>query len=254
MLTQHVFYALLAVLEPVLYVTLAGLIRQGQRGWSMACAMFISPGLPMLAVRLEGRSLSQVVDLDVLPWSLAVGDPFIIPLAAGIAAHFYKFHSLDKPWPLRGPRRLSESHWLRRSLRSLEPNWATWMVLWFCIGVLVGVLFYFQLDGPAYELVGRMRALLSPTKLMHDFVVLPALWGAMFCACLPILRHTSGCVCRLPRHDDGKDNDGGKNWHRWALVACFIGWAMLVANDGQRGLDLTQLHPLWDVVNFRRMS
>lgn len=252
--TQHVFYALLAVLEPVLYIALAGLIRQGQRGSATICAMFISPGLPMLAVRLEGRSLGQVVDLDALPWSLAIGDPFIIPLAAGIAAHFYKNHRIDRPWPVDGPRRLSESHWLRRSLRFLEPNWAAWTVLWLGVGLLVGVLFYFQLDGPAYELVGRMSALQSPTKLMHDFVVLPALWGAMFCACLPILRHKSGCNCRLALHgeDDGKSSS--KNWHRWALIACFAAWATLVVIDGQRGLDLSQLHPLWDAVHFHSLS
>jgi hypothetical protein len=236
----------MAVLLVVFFVMLAGLIRQGQRCLAAGCAMFISPGFPSMAVVIEGRSLSQVADLNLLPWSLAIGDTFIIPLAAGIAAHFYKYHALDKPWPLRGPRRLSESHWLRRFLRSIEPSWATWMILWFCVGLLVGVLFYFRIDGPAYELAGRTRALLSPSKLMHDFVVLPALWGAMFCACLPILRHRNGCGCLLaPRN---------KNWHRWALVACFIGWAVLVANDGQRGLDLTQLHPLWDAVNFRQVS
>lgn len=205
---QYLFYSLLVVLEPMLFIVLVGLIRQGQRCASGACALSISPGLPIVAVMIEDRSLAQVINLDLLPWSLAIGDPLLIPLAAVVAASAYRAHP--------------------------EPFRAVWTWSWWLIGLAVGTLFYFVLDGPAYAAVGRSAALLSPTKMMHDFVVMPALWGGMFCACLLLLRRAT--------------------WHRYVLVACFVGWATLVVVDGQRGLDLTQLHPLWDEVHFRRMA
>ena len=203
---QYLFYSILAVLQPVLFVVLVNVIRQGQRIVAGFVAFLISPGLPVAGVVIEGRSLVQVIDLHQLPWSLAIGDPLLIPLAAIVAASAYR-------------RRWQSS------------DWAVWMWLWWLIGLAAGLLFYFVLDGPAYVAVGRSDALLSPTKLLHDWVVIPDLWGGMLCACLPLLRCAS--------------------WHRYVLVACFVGWASLVVVDGQRGLDLTQLHPLWDAVHFR---
>lgn len=208
MAKQYLFYSVLAVLEPLLFIVLVELIRRGKRCASGACAFFISPGMPILAVMIEDRPLEQVINLDLLPWSLAIGDPLLIPLAAVVAASAYRTYP--------------------------EPFRVVWTGLWWLIGLAVGTLFYFVLDGPAYAAVGRSAALLSPTKMMHDFVVMPALWGGMFCACLLLLRRAT--------------------WHRYVLVACFVGWATLVVVDGQRGLDLTQLHPLWDEVHFRQMA
>lgn len=205
---QYLFYSALIVLGPLLFIVLVSMIRGGRRTASGLTAILISPGLPAVAVMIEDRSLQQVANLALLPWSLAIGDTFLIPLAAIVAASAYRSHP--------------------------EPFRTAWTVSWWLIGLAVGVLFYTVLDGPAYAAVGRSAALLSPTKLMHDFVVMPALWGGMFCACLLLLRHAT--------------------WHRYVLVACFVGWATLVVVDGQRGLDLTQLHPLWDADHFRQIA
>ena len=213
--TQYVLYGLLAVFEVVLFALLVGLIRQGQRWSASVAAATISPGLLSVMVLLEGRSLAEVADLATLPWSLAIGDLIIIPAAAWVAAHGYRTWN---PLPAR-------------PVHFLPVSWVGWIILWWAVGLVVGALFYFVLDGPNYEAAGMLLALLSPTKITHDFVVMPALWGGMWCAGLPLL--------------------GRKTFHRWVLVACFVGWATLVMVDGQRGLDLTQLHPLWDAAGFR---
>lgn len=215
---QNVLYGLLTLSEVVFFVALVGLIRQGQILWSMIAAIVISPGLLSVMVMFEGRSLAQAANLATLPWSLAIGDLIIIPVAAAVAAHGHETWSSYLAYPTRSPR----------------VSWTVWTVTWWVVGLAIGALFYFVIDGPNYAAVGRSSALLSPTKLAHDFVVMPALWGGMWCAGLPLL--------------------GRKSCHRLVLVACFVLWATLVVIDGQRGLDLSQLHPLWDAVHFHSLS
>jgi hypothetical protein len=110
------FYAVLVLLQPMLFVELVGLIQQGQRFCSWVCALFISPGMLMMAATFERRSLLQLEDLSTLPWSLAIGDTLLIPLAAFVAADAYK-------------KRLV-----------VLALWTWWTALWWLIGLAVGSL------------------------------------------------------------------------------------------------------------------
>lgn len=204
---QHVFSLTLVGLSVIYYLSLDRNVRWGHAWYSAYCVQVISPiTLGMLALTFEHRSAAAVTDIHSLPLSLVIGDPIFVALAIWTTAKAHRKFDITL------------------SLR--------WRAGWIVIGLAVAVAFN-AWDGGNFVAAGREAALLSPTKLAHDYATMPVLVTVSFGHGLPVLKHAG--------------------WYRWVLVACFAGWALLVVFDTQRGLDLTKLHPLWDAVRFAPM-
>lgn len=204
---QEVLYVLLALFGLVLYVSLVGFAVRGEAMGAPCMVILASPlGLLVVAAALEMRTPPEVINFQTGSWSLMIGDTFVLTTAAAVAALSWR------KAPVKSPR---------------IAVW--WVVLCAFIGLAAGIGFHL-LDGVGYRAVGAEALLNSPTKLFHDFVSYPVLFGGLLCVGLPVLRR--------------------KSWHRWVLLGCIAAWAVLVGLDISRGLNPFDLHPAWDADSF----
>lgn len=202
-------YVCLAIWALLMFTMLVKSVRDGNAFIAVTCVLLASPILlAILAVEVEGRQLNELVSLRHGAWSFLIGDTLVLTSAVAFAA--------------LGWRSISHEGWI--------VSW-WWTMSCALIGLGAGALFH-KWEIGKYMREGAGDRLLSPTKLAHDFVAYPVLFGALTCIGIPLLMHRS--------------------WHSWAALVCvIIIWGGLAVCDGLRGLSPLELHPGWDATDFR---
>lgn len=64
-----------------------------------------------------------------------------------------------------------------------------WWLACLLVGVVIGFGWHFKLEKPGYEQAGFAANLNSPTKLFHDFVSYPVLFGGIMFVFVPMFFH-----------------------------------------------------------------
>ena len=172
-------------------------------------AVWFSSPCAMYAFRESYEKVGKelpVFDLKHGSWAFLIGDTIVIPMAVVFALIGWNVQDLSA-W--------GESY--------------LWGIAAIAAGILAGTIFHL-LDGIGYRSQGAGAALSSPTKLVHDFVAYPVLFGGLVYGGVPLLFH----------------------WNIWSALclACVVVWLGLAACDAIRGLDPKKLHPNWDKVMF----
>lgn len=208
MTRQYSMYVGLGMWAVLMFGLLVASVRDGSPTRSVAFVILASPALlAALAVFVEERQLGELVDLRSGSWSFMIGDTFVLTSAVAFAA---------LAW-----RAIPREGW--------QVSW-WWTAICGLIGFGAGTLFHWW-DGGNYASVGATEQVLSPTKLAHDFVAYPVLFGALLCVGVPLLFNWS--------------------WHTSAVLGCVVLWMVLAVCDGLRGLSPFDMHPAWDEHGFR---
>lgn len=167
----------LVVQVAILYPWLTAATTSGRSTWAVVAAWTASPILFLVwAVLLESRSVQDggrgetfteifrsVFSHKKQAWSFLYGDTILLPWAFWIAS--------DK-WSEMGNHTI------------MIPSWWWWLCL--ALGVAAGAGFHFKIDKPGYTARGYAASLNSPTKLFHDFVSYPVLFGGLLYAFGPL--------------------------------------------------------------------
>ena len=139
-------------------------IRHGHWARSVVAVIMSSTGmLALLACTLEQRTIGEVFDITTVPWSLAIGNTFMLTAVAAIAALSWRKHP---------PSQL--------------PN-KVWFVACYALGCAAGSWFH-DVDGANYVRLGADAMVNAPTTLAHNIVAIPVLLGALLHAAVPVLR------------------------------------------------------------------
>lgn len=203
---QQMLYGSLAAWLMGIWVILA---VNPNRPIVLVITAWLASPLPLLFLRLTmEESFGGLFSVKTQSWALLFGDTLWLPLAFGAAA--------------LGHGLVPENSFFR--------SWL-WLVSCIVVGVAAGTVFH-ALDTIAYNNAGAELALLSPTKLAHDFVAYPFLFGGLLYIGLPVMMHDFRGY-GLPV----------------LLLVCM--WGLMGYADSQRGLNPLNLHPLWDVASFR---
>lgn len=160
------FIVLMAVYAVFVFYGLVRSVINDHLVLAVVFALLASP-VPMALTRLfiEDGSVRDMFDVRLQSWTFIFGDIFALPFAAAMATLGWR--SLDKVG----------GHWYTGHI---------WLVVAAFIGVLAGIAFHVN-DSAAYRAAGAEVSLNSPTKLLHDFVAYPALFGAIVCVGVPLL-------------------------------------------------------------------
>lgn len=173
-------------------------------------ALSASPLLLLaLRVTLEDGQPTGLFNPSRASWAFLFGDVVWLPLAMAACAY--------------GQRNLPDSGWHHTS-------W--WLPLCVLLGLGAGLAFHFLMDQPAYVQAGWGQALYSPTKVAHDFVSYPLLFGGLAWLGVPVLVHD----------------------FKWAGAVGLVGvllWGAMGARDATHPPKPENLHPRWSVTDFR---
>jgi xanthosine utilization system XapX-like protein len=157
---------------------------------------------------VEKQAVRSMFDRASQSWTFLFGNGVVLPIAI-LMIGFAR--SEVKP----------DGFWL---------EW-NWVLVSAGAGLLSGVIFRF-VDQPRYARYSALSNLSSPTKVWHDFVTYPVLFGSTVWAGFPLL---------LPEY------------HFWptiiALIA-IVSWIGLGVCDVIRDLDPRGQHPGWDRKEF----
>jgi hypothetical protein len=213
------FLLILVALSVLLYLWLTAAITGGDP-WIAALVCWVSSPILFLCLAYffetsstgSGRGASfgsafkSVFSLKKQALSFIIGDILLLPAAAWLAA--------DK--------------WSQATDRS-GLTWS-WWVLSLLLGGIAGAAFHYLLDKPGYTNRGYASNLDSPTKLFHDFVSYPVLFGGLLYAFIPLVGAT------------------WINGHTIPIVLLIAGWAVLGKKvDGDRAGTLVPWgHPAFD--------
>lgn len=157
---------------------------------------------------LEDQSVRSMFDHGDQSWAFLIGDSLALPVAMLMIG----FARSD-----------------------VKPNgfWLEWN--WFLIsagaGLLSGIIFRLA-DRKRYQRFGAARTLASPTKIWHDFVTYPVLFGVMVWAGVPLL---------IPEY---------WFWSTVVALAAIIVWIGLGICDAIRDINPLGQHPEWDARKF----
>lgn len=206
---QQYMYGGLAIWAVLMFVSLIANVRAGHPVNSIFAVLLASPLLlVVLGVLLEGRNPGDVLNVRNGSWAFVLGDSIALTAAAAFASIAW--------------RAIPHQGWI--------VSW-WWTALSGLIGLMAGVAFHLM-DRSGYINAGAGDRVLSPTKLAHDFVAYPVLFGGLVCIGVPLLLHWS--------------------WHTWAILGCVGLWLVFVVRDGVfANLNPFELHPAWDSVLFR---
>lgn len=209
-----------------LYVLLAAATVSGEVIYAILLAWLASPILfPVLALIYErfsvehgGRGgtakevMKSVFSHKTQAWSFLYGDTLILPLAFALAA----------------------GRWHEAASYRTVSVW--WFVLCLVVGLLVGYGFHYKMETPGYTKAGFAESLNSPTKLFHDFVTYPALFGGLLFALGPLIV--------------GPEWPSQVNFHTVAILALVGCWAFVGmkwdSERAQKGL-IPWGHPRFDL-------
>lgn len=179
-------------------------------------AVWLASPIPLYFLRftLEDSWSSSNFKLSEQSLAFLAGDFIILPLLASFAARGWK--KIDKT---------------RKN--KLKPRWymsGWWMIGSFIIGIVVSAGFHYG-EIEAYTSAGYELALLSPTKILHDFITYPVMVGGLVCVAVPV-------VIKRPL---------GSGLIVMGLAAA---WLALVGYDAAAGLSPGYFHPKWDPTDF----
>lgn len=160
----------LVIQVAILYPWLTSVTTSGYSVLAVLVAWTASPILFLTwAILLESKSVQDGGRGETFPavfwsvfshkkqaWSFLYGDTILLPFAFLIVA--------DK-WGQIGDR------------SSMTPSWWWWLSL--ALGIAAGAGFHYKVDKPGYTQRGYAASLHSPTKLFHDFVSYPVLFGGL---------------------------------------------------------------------------
>ncbi len=178
--------------------------------------LVVSPVMMVLLRRIfEGAVQRSFFEPKTMSWSFVVGDFIVLPSVFWFAG--------------RG--------WQGITLTDGENGMMK--VVAIVVGILAIVGFR-SLDGARYRAVGWESALKSPTKVWHDFVVMPVVVALLFWLLVPQV------VLQLT---DGDRIDGPGNMAIALLL--LAGFVVLVAMDGMNQPDPTRQHYRWDPKRFK---
>lgn len=193
----------------VLYCALVASVYFGAVVGAVLIAWMASPILfYWYALRYENASMqhggrgtsaaqvfTSVFSLKTGAWSFVIGDTIILPAALGIAAH--KWHN---------------------STARMDNFPFGLFIICAIVGLIAGLLFHFKMDKPAYIQAGYEASLRSPTKLFHDLVTYPVLFGGLLFATMPMIISASAW-----------------GWHLIAILGLILVWLTLGAlYDGNK--------------------
>lgn len=155
----------------------------------------------------EGPNAPPLFDHKLCSWAFMYGDTVVVPIGAVFAVH--------------GMQSPDVAAWKSSIL---------WIVFSFAVGLFIGWCFH-QLDGKNYEEDGNEVMLKSPTKLAHDFVAYPVIFGGAVFVTVPMLLHYS-------------------EYTKGVLISLAV-WLFLGGCDIYRKLKRKNLHVGWDPEEFR---
>ena len=104
----------------------------------------------------------------------------------------------------------------------------------FVVAVLGSIVFR-AFDGQRYRRIGHEAALLSPTKVWHDFVVTPLIAGVLLWSAVPQLVHN-------------------RSYDTYIGLMALVVYAATVLRDGIWPVDPVRQHPRWDPANFHPVT
>ena len=185
------------------YMRLVSFIVAGRPIMAAAMVVFVSPVMLALIVMVgENRSLSGFANLSHQPWSLIFGDKFVLSTAAAIAA-------------------VSACRWGGVVIST------TWLYLCMLIGVAAGLGFHLM-DVGNYRRLGTSNLTDAFSKVYHDGVVYPVLFGTFVLTTFLMIRYGRGKL-------------------RIAYLACVVVWVLLAARDATAGLNPRDFHTACNV-------
>lgn len=187
-----------------------GLVTWRDQPMIMVLTALLASPLLLLFLRmfLEDGRPKGLFNPSTQSWAFLFGDIVWLPLAFGAAAYGQRFVPSDS--------------WFRTP-------W--WLVACVIVGGIAGGAFH-KLDQGAYIGAGYGQALMSPTKLAHDFVSYPLLFGGLLFLALPVVVHHF-------------------LWSGAAALAGVLLWGAMGARDMGNAPRPQDMHPKWDTVNFR---
>jgi hypothetical protein len=164
----------LGVTTVLLYAWLTSAIIGGNRSSAVLVALIASP-ISFLALALtfektqagRGESVIAVIksvfSFKKQAWSFIIGDLLLLPVVA---------YWLADKWAIIDDR-----------FRVQPPSW--WL-LSLLLGVVAGGAFH-AMDKKGYAELGHAKSIDAPTKLFHDFVTYPVLFGGFLYAFVPMV-------------------------------------------------------------------
>jgi hypothetical protein len=166
--------------------------------------------LTLLAQFGEKRDITTFLDLGVMPWSLTIGDPFVLPALFAVAALQARDTAHLDPVELR-PTFLRTRGYLLFSV---------------AVGIACGIGFHLM-EAAAYAEMGRMNLYFSVAKGIHDLVVMTLLVAAVVYITPGVMKVAS--------------------WHRVAYALLLVAMIGLLASDAFfRTLDPVNFHVACD--------
>lgn len=175
---------------------------------AVAIALLSSP-LLLLFLRMfveDGRP-KGLFNPATQSWAFFFGDVLWLPLAFAAAAF--------------GQRFVPDDSWFRTS-------W--WLGVCVVVGGIAGIVFH-KLDQAAYVTAGHGQAVMSPSKLAHDFVSYPLLFGGLLFLAVPVVIHHFV-------------------WAGAISVAGVLLWGAMGARDMSSPPRPQDMHPKWDTRHF----
>lgn len=208
---QALMYVAFVALAAMAYTAgVALIVSPGNFSWMLlALPVVVSPvAMVILRTRIERLPIGTAGDPRTQSWAYLFGDSIFLPIA--LLAVGMGYQNVSNGF-------FTSTLWILASL---------------LIGAAAGTGFH-VVDGRGYRNAGAQKALLAPTKLWHDYVVYPVLFGLLFMGGLPQL---------LP-----------SAWSLWTLVTLggIVGWAVLgLYFDQKRTINPLDLHPRWNSQQF----
>lgn len=207
-MAQKVYYLLCFVTAIVAYVGVTALV---QRGYGFAAFLLVLAfwGVFLLLAFFEGGTsrFRNVTSWRKQSWAFLC-DPL---LALGFCV---------TAWAWRSPQRQMQAEWI-------GAWW--WLVLSATVGL--GATYVFTLmDQPRYYDARHAAALVSPTKVWHDW---PTYW-VMFSSAVAVMAPLLWVW----------------TWHTWFVLGCVTVWALAGVRDMVRPPDVHMQHIAWDASRF----
>lgn len=165
--TLRVFIAILALAAFILFLATITIVRHGRRWMAVLCVLVASP-ISMAVTRQAfepHQSIVRMFEPSFQSWLFIFGD------ILGLTLMFY---ALAWAWSgiVRDPSAWYSQWW--------------WYAISAAIGLAAGHGFH-TLDGAGYAKQNASGALLSPTKLVHDYLTFPVIVGAATFLVVPLL-------------------------------------------------------------------
>jgi hypothetical protein len=193
-----------AVIVRAFYGRLVSYVIGGKPWHAATMVVFVSPVMLALIITFcENRSLVDFANLSREPWSLIFGDTFVLATATAIAA-------------------ISARHW------PIAMTSRSWWYGCLAVGMLAGLGFHL-LDVSNYRRLGAANLTDAFSKVYHDGVVYPVLFGAFTFVTIAMIRF-------------------GRGWLRITYLLCLGIWVLLAARDATAGLNPHDFHTACNVV------